>query len=138
MITIETSYVTSLNDCNGFAQEDLWYFMQEMNETKSSILCIDKFSVDKKHRNKGVGTQFLKDFCKKHQAESIILVVAGFLKEENEHPTKDELNEKLGQLERFYMSVGFVNANDYIGQYEFNTAYLYNGGIGKELISHLK
>lgn len=138
MISFETSCITSLKECTSVAKEDLWHVLVEQGKTNVPILSVERLLLEPSFRNKGIGKAFLRHFCQTHKDEHLILVVAGLLEEEYEQPSEEFVKEKLAQLEWFYTSVGFVNVNHIIGQYEYKTVYLYDDGIGKEIALPLK
>lgn len=135
---LETKIIHTIDDCTLFAERDLFNITRNRIGIETDILCIDYFEVQKEHRNKGYGKEFLKNFCKKNKENYILFLMAGFpITEEEQEPSKEELSLKLSKLEKFYTSIGFLNVNEKIGQYEQKISFLYNGGIGEKIITKL-
>lgn len=135
---MKTKVIKSEKHCNSFAERDLFYIVSDKLKIDKDILCIDYFEIPKKNQNKGHGTKILKQFCEENKEKFILFLVAGLPIKEDElemELTHDGLHEKLSRLEKFYTSVGFVNINAYIGQYENKISFLYKDGLGCEIVS---
>lgn len=134
---MKTRLVHTIEDCVYFAEKDLFSTINHPTDKKLPILCIDYFEVQKEHRNKGYGKQFLKDLCETNKQEYLILLVAGIVLENEGEPAKQEVEQKLSRLEKFYNSIGFVNVNSAIGQYEEKISFLYGSGLGEKVVLEL-
>jgi len=134
---LEKKLIYSIDDCATFAQKDLFRFMREIG-MKNDILYIHHFEIEKEHRNKGLGSEFLKLFCEQFKYNFALFLTAGIPVDDEEELTDEEVKARLLRLERFYTNVGFVNVNEKIGEYESKISFLYGSGIGENIIKALK
>lgn len=134
---MKTRLVHTIEDCVYFAEKDLFSAIRHPSNKEIPILCIDFFEVQKEHRSKGYGKQLLKEFCETNKEDYLLLLVAGIVLENEGEPTKQEVEQKLSRLEKFYTSIGFLNVNNAIGQYEDKISFLYGSGLGEKVALEL-
>ena len=107
--------------------KEFWYYDLKFALGDTDFVILDEIFIEPSHRNKGIGSEIIKDFIKHHE-NSIILVRAGALQKEYPlEPTKEEYQLILERLSKFYTKLGFKNINKYSRTYEFSDIYVYTG-----------
>lgn len=91
--------------------------------------------VKKTDRHKGIGSKLIKKVVDDYK-NYVILTTPGVSKMEYPiEPSYDSKIDIIESLSYFYNKNGFVDVNDYIGQYEFKRSYIYGeSDIGKKVI----
>ena len=134
---IEKTYGEGEGAFINFAISDLRFAIKDMNLPVDRFVVIDSFVVEKGHRNRGFGTEYLKEFLSKHNDE-IILVVSGVCPDEYPgEPTEVEVTQTLRRLNSFYTNLVFVSVNDIIGGYEYKELFIHRNNASQKLLEYL-
>ena len=99
------------------------------------IVTIEGLFVQPSERRKGLGSDLIKRVIEAHKDSLILLKAGALLDEFPEEPTDEQYNKLFNELKCFYEdSLGFVDANKYIGCYEYSVTYVYPNEISKEVL----
>ncbi|MDD3122032.1 MAG: hypothetical protein PHC62_00785 [Candidatus Izemoplasmatales bacterium] len=131
--------ITDSEDSNlqTMAQRDLYGYAIDSKLDIKKLIDIYSIFVPRAERNKGIASKRLKSFCEDHNEYLIMVASGASMKEYPIEPSREEYKSILSQLDSFYAKNGFVNTNEYIGNYEHKETFIYKNELGKKFIKYL-